>query len=164
LKKWILLFISLLGVDAFSKFAALNWLAPLAPKAFGYPFGGVPIFEALGISFSLNLVGNTGAAWGLFQGNAGLLFGLRFAIIGALIGYLLFFNRGRSPALPLWLVATGAVGNAIDYWAYGFVVDFFHFCFWGYSFPIFNIADSCITVGVAFLLLAPEWAKLRAAR
>jgi signal peptidase II len=39
---------------------------------------------------------------------------------------------------------------------YGHVVDFLHFTFWGYSFPIFNLADTYITLGVIGLLLMPR--------
>jgi signal peptidase II len=56
---------------------------------------------------------------------------------------------------------TGAIGNGIDYLAYGHVIDFFHFCFWGYSFAIFNLADSYITLGVFALLFLSRFAKCR---
>jgi signal peptidase II len=161
LKKWILFFSLLLGLDAAAKWLALEFVPALGSTFLGYPFGGIPIFDWIGVTFSLNAIGNTGAAWGLFQGHSGLLFLFRSLIIGALILYILFYNRGKSPSIPLWLVATGAVGNAIDYWAYGHVIDFFHFCFWGYSFPIFNLADSYITMGVFFLLIASRSEKVR---
>lgn len=53
----------------------------------------------------------------------------------------------------MWLIVTGAAANAFDYLRYGYVVDFFHFTFWGYSFPIFNLADTYITLGAASLFL-----------
>jgi len=125
-----------------------------------YPFGGIGIFsDFLGISFSLNYVVNTGAACGMFPEHPSLLFGLRIAIILALLVYLLFFNRGARGHFPLWLVATGAIGNAIDFGLYGQVVDFIHFNFWGRSFPIFNCADSYITIGVLSLLLFESFKK-----
>jgi signal peptidase II len=61
--------------------------------------------------------------------------------------------------IPIWLVLTGALGNALDYCLYGHVIDFLHFTFWGYSFPIFNIADSCIFLGVLMLILTPQKSK-----
>jgi len=142
--------LSLLGLDVITKILAIHWIPPLS---FGwYPFGGIGLFSAAGITFSLNYVTNTGAAWGFFIGHSGLLFGLRTAIILALV---LFVPK----RFPIWLVVTGAVGNAIDYCLYGHVVDFLHFTFWGYSFPIFNIADSCITIGILTLLFSPQKAK-----
>jgi signal peptidase II len=161
--KWISLFLSLLGFDVVSKVLASQFVPAILPKIFGYPFGGISIFEVSGLSFSLNTVVNSGAAWGIFQGHSGLLFLLRAAIIGGLVVYLAFFNKGKSPALPLWLIVTGAIGNGIDYLAYGHVIDFFHFCFWGYSFPIFNLADCYISLGVISLLLFSRSAKYRTA-
>lgn len=118
----------------------------------GYPFGGIGLFsDFLGISFSLNYVVNTGAVCGIFPDHPGLLFGCRVAIILGLIGYLVVFNKKRQGTFPLWLIVTGATGNAIDFGLYGHVIDFFHFNFWGYSFPVFNIADSYITLSVLYL-------------
>ncbi len=161
MKKSISFFVLLLGLDIGSKIAALSYIPSMLPKLFGYPYGGISIFEGLGITFSLNTIVNTGAAWGVFQGHSGLLFFLRMAIVIGLISYLLFFNRGRTPSFPLWLIVTGAIGNGLDYLAYGYVIDFFHFCFWGTSFPIFNLADCYITIGVIFLFLISRAAKLR---
>lgn len=153
MKKWLAaFFLLLLGVDILSKMAAAEWIPPIAWMG-SYPFGGFGIFDAGWITFSLNFVTNTGAAWGVFSGHSGLLFTLRVAIISALIVYLLFFNRGRTPQFPMWLIVTGAVGNAVDYWVYGYVIDFFHFTFWGHTFPVFNLADSYITLGSIGLLL-----------
>lgn len=154
MKLRVALFVFLVAFDVGTKLAALAWIPPLGSKLLGYPFGGVPLFEGGGVSLSLNRVGNTGAAWGLFQGHPGLLFGLRLAIIGLLLVYL-FRRSDRKGTTALWMIAAGAVGNAIDYWAYGYVIDFIHFCFWGYTFPLFNVADSCITLG-AFALLWPQ--------
>jgi len=161
-KKWVALFASLLGADLISKALASAYIAPMLPKIFGYPFGGVAIFEVFGISFSLNTVVNSGAAWGFFQGYSGLLFLIRALIIGGLIVHLIFFNKGKTPAFPLWLIVTGAIGNGIDYLVYGHVIDFFHFCFWGHSFAIFNLADCYISLGVIGTLLYSRLAKVRA--
>jgi signal peptidase II len=157
------IFVCLLGLDALTKVAALQYIPPLAAKLTGFPFGGIPIFDWTPITFSLNLVGNSGAACGLFQGHSGILFAFRSVIIACLIVYLLFFNRGKNPSFPLWLIVIGAVGNAIDYWVYGHVTDFFHFCFWGRSFPIFNLADTYISIGVIVLFFFSRVSKLRTA-
>lgn len=161
MKKWALFFFSLFGLDLVSKIFANAFVPAILPKLFGYPYGGIPVFDLWGVSFSLNTVVNSGAAWGMFQGHSGLLFLLRSLIIAGLVVYLVFYNKGKTPALPLWLVVTGAVGNGIDYLLYGHVIDFFHFCFWGHSFPIFNLADCYITLGVLGLLLLSRSAKYR---
>lgn len=150
MKKWWPLFLFLLALDGITKILALYYIPPIHYGA--YPYGGVPIFAAGGITFSLNTIVNTGAAWGIFAGHSGLLFAARLLIV---LGLLLFVSK----RFPVWLVLTGAVGNAIDFCLYGHVIDFFHFNFWGYSFPIFNVADACISVGVLSLLFLPQKIK-----
>lgn len=150
MKKYFALFL-LLAVDVVSKLEAVAWIPSL--KLNGYPFGGIGIFSNfLGISFSLNRVVNTGAVCGFFSGHSALLFGLRVLVIAFLL-YYLTTSRKQERNFALWLVVTGAIGNAIDYCLYGYVIDFFHFHFWGYSFPIFNCADSYISIGVGLLFL-----------
>jgi signal peptidase II len=137
----------LLGVDVVTKILAIHFIPPLEFGA--YPFGGIGIFSIGGVTFSLNYIVNTGAAWGIFAGHSGFLFLLRVLII---LG-IFFFAPKRW---QVWLILVGAIGNAIDYCLYGHVVDFLHFTFWGYSFPVFNIADSCITIGALSLLFLPN--------
>lgn len=144
MRKWIGIFAFILLLDFATKILAMQWIPSF--KFGPYPFGGIGIFSLGGITCSLNYIVNTGAAWGMFAGHAGLLFFIRMAIIGGLV----FFGPKRW---PIWLVLTGAVGNAIDYCLYGHVIDFIHFTFWGYSFPVFNVADSCISIGILCLLL-----------
>lgn len=135
-----------------TKWGALSWIPPLRQGP--YPFGGIPIWEnVLGVSFSLNFVGNTGAIWGLFQGHAWPLFLFRLLVIAVLAGYL--YRRPKA-SWGMWLVVVGAIGNVLDYLFYGYVVDFFHFVLWGYSFPIFNVADSYICLGAISLLFSPD--------
>ena len=151
--RFILLFV-LLCLDVASKLGAILWLHPLQGSV--YPYGGVPVFaNILGVSFSLNYVVNSGAAWGLFSGHATLLFFFRVLMIFGLVGYLVFNRKRKGLKFPFWLIVTGALGNVIDYGLYDHVIDFFHFVFWGYSFPIFNFADAYISLGVLTLLLGP---------
>jgi lipoprotein signal peptidase len=152
--KTLLLTVFLIVCDGLTKIFALHSVPPL--QSGGYPFGGIGIFELCSVTFSLNLVTNTGAAWGMFQGRPGLLFVLRMAIILGLILYTLRNNRTFARSWPLWLIISGAIGNGIDYLAYGHVIDFFHFTFWGHSFAIFNLADSYISIGVLAMLLFPK--------
>jgi signal peptidase II len=143
-------------MDVASKALALRWVPPL--RGFTYPFGGIALFDLPCISFSLNTVVNTGMAWGLFPQFPTLLLILRLCIIGALVAYLV--KRQAKATFALWLIVAGALGNVIDMFWYGCVIDFLHFRFFDWSFPIFNLADSLITIGAALLLL---WPKSRAA-
>ncbi len=126
----------------------MHWSSPF------YPYGGIPIFEDWhGIGFSINHVINKGAAWGMFATFQDFLLYFRIAVIGGLITYLIFFPLATARQVCFSLIVGGAIGNVIDYFVYGHVVDMFHFTFWGYTYPIFNIADSAIFCGVGFLLL-----------
>ncbi|GJM72230.1 hypothetical protein HMSSN036_44460 [Paenibacillus macerans] len=64
-------------------------------------------------------------------------------------------KKQRNKLLPtaLSLVLGGAVGNFLDRVVSGEVVDFLQFNFGSYTFPIFNVADSCIVIGVALIIL-----------
>lgn len=125
----------------------LSWSFP------NYPYGGVGIFQWKGVSFSLNYIQNLGAAWGMFSAYPKTLVIFRIGVISLLMVYLLFINKEKSKFFPLLLVGTGAIGNIIDFFLYGHVVDMLHFRFWGYTPFIFNLADSMISIGIGWLLL-----------
>lgn len=119
-----------------------------------YPYGGIPVFKNfLGIEFSLSHTINKGAAWGLGSQHQMLLLYFRMALIAVLFGYILFFNKDKGLRFPFALILAGAIGNVVDYFIYGHVVDMFHFVLWGYDFPVFNLADSAIFLGIVWLIL-----------
>ncbi|MDR1014387.1 MAG: signal peptidase II [Coriobacteriales bacterium] len=108
------------------------------------------------------LVYNTGAAWGMFEGARALFLVIALVALAAMLLYLLSARRhALLELLGLALVAGGAVGNAIDRAQSGRVVDFIHPLF--VEFPLFNLADSAITVGavlfVAYLLFGGRGAE-----
>lgn len=116
--------------------------------------GAFPVFyNFLGIDFLINLAVNKGAAWGLFANFQIPLLLLRIGVICGIVVYLFFLNHNPALTLPLVLITAGAIGNVIDFFLYGYVVDFMHFNLWGYNFPIFNFADVCITIGVIWMSL-----------
>lgn len=125
-----------------------------------YPYGGIGVFKNfLGIEFSLSHQINYGAAWGVLADYQQPLLYLRLALILTLIIYCCFFNKESSLQLPLALITAGAIGNVIDHFTYGHVIDMFHFVLWGYDFPVFNIADSAIFIGISWLLIATQNTK-----
>ena len=117
----------------------------------------VPVIEGF---FYLTHVRNAGAAFGLLSDGPPTLrlvffIGVSVVAIGIIISFFLRLAPGdRLSALALGLILGGAMGNLTDRIRFGEVVDFLHFRVWGgYSWPDFNIADSCIVVGVALLVL-----------
>ncbi|MGC9521298.1 MAG: signal peptidase II [Anaerolineae bacterium] len=115
----------------------------------------VDVFPWLAPILSFTSVQNTGVAFGLFPALGDVFTFLSLAVV---IGILLF--RRALPSAYLWvhgalgLVVGGALGNVVDRLIRGYVVDFLDVNFWPFeSWPVFNLADSAIVVGVAILLL-----------
>lgn len=158
----IALGMGILFVDFFTKGYVYS-LLPIVDYSMAYPYGGWGIFhDYLGVDFSISLALNKGAAWGAFADFQLILLIVRILVIACLICYLLFFNKQRNVELPLVLIIAGALGNVIDFFLYGYVIDFFHFNLWGYHFPIFNVADAMITMGVIALFFIACFAKKKA--
>lgn len=104
--------------------------------------------------FSITYVRNTGAAWGMFSNNTLLL-----SIISIL--FLIFFIKYIEELskvsffyeIAFGLIVGGIVGNLIDRLFRGYVIDFFRFIILDYNYPIFNIADTLIVIGVIILII-----------
>lgn len=99
---------------------------------------------------------NTGTAWGLLSNFQVPLLILRIVIVGGILGYLLFFKPAKHLRLPLFAISAGALGNIIDYFLYGHVIDMIYFIFYKYSYPIFNVADSAIFLAIAYIIFSPK--------
>ena len=94
---------------------------------------------------------NTGAAFGMFQGGNAVLIGLTVAItLAILIYYQTLPEDHLFQRICLALMVGGSIGNLIDRLTLGYVVDFVAVG----RFPVFNLADSCVTVSVILLLIS----------
>ncbi len=96
---------------------------------------------------------NAHGAFGLFGSNAVLLIGMAIVVLVLFwFGFREAASHSRVVRIAFGMIVGGAIGNIVDRVHYGYVVDFIDFYrIWP---NIFNIADSCITVGVALLLLS----------
>jgi signal peptidase II len=156
IRPWIAIFIAtfVLAADFITKSLIHHYIPLTYFYSSQYPYGGIGIFKNfMGIEFSIIHATNLGAAWGVLAGLQGYLLLFRIVLAASLLVYVLFFNKEKMRQLPLALIIAGAIGNITDYFLYGHVVDMFHFVFWGYNYPIFNVADSAICVGVACLFV-----------
>lgn len=106
--------------------------------------------------FNLVLVWNRGVSFGMFNdaGAAGpwILSGLAIAVVVGLL-YWLRQAEGWRLVAGLGLVIGGAIGNVIDRFRFGAVVDFLDVHVAGYHWPAFNVADAAICIGAGLLLL-----------
>jgi len=108
--------------------------------------------------FSLTRVSNRGTAFGLFAQQNSLFIVISLVIIVGLLFYAYrFFHYGVTFQIASGLILGGAIGNLIDRFARGGVVDFLD-CYLRiggreYHWPAFNLADSAICIGVGLLVL-----------
>jgi signal peptidase II len=146
-RRWVfvVLLIAMLAVDQAIKFWAQSHLA--VGQYMSWPWPGV---------LELQLTHNEGIAFGLAQGKGGW-----FTPIALLISFGSGWYSWKHPKDSGWLhvamalLASGALGNLFDRVMYGYVRDMFATRF--VAFPVFNLADACITVATVILILV--WSK-----
>ncbi|MDD4844522.1 MAG: signal peptidase II [Anaerotignum sp.] len=135
----------LIGLDQVAKYFALLNLKPI---------GSMVLAEGL---LNLTFVENRGVAFGMFSGQRWFILLLTGVITVVLIYYYAKLPKTKEykfVRMAMVLILAGAMGNMIDRVFRGYVVDFFEFGF--IQFPVFNVADIFVVVGVfvlAFLIL-----------
>jgi len=122
-------------LDQLAKFFALRTLQLNTP---------VPLIKNF---LNLTLVHNYGGAFGLFQNQLLIFVLVSFFAIGLILYNLKNKTNSIIIKLSLSLILGGAIGNLIDRLRFGFVIDFIDLRIW----PVFNIADSMITIAALFL-------------
>ena len=150
MRTW-LLFLLIVFSCALLDVATKDWAFEMVPSPYSEPVAVIDGF------FYIVHATNTGAMWSLFQDVQSEFW---IAIRGGVFLILLTLVL-RSMPKPRWarlgfaLVLAGALGNLHDnlFCEGGAVRDWLRFDFWGWPFPIFNVADSCICVGAPLLLI-----------
>ena len=105
--------------------------------------------------FNITYVRNTGAAFSIFSGNTFLVMVISFMIIMGIILYISKNKPGNKiEKISYSLILGGAIGNFIDRIIYGYVRDFIEIDIFGWDYPIFNLADVFVVVGVILLVIA----------
>ncbi|WP_430786077.1 signal peptidase II [Virgibacillus flavescens] len=105
--------------------------------------------------FHLTSHRNKGAAWGILEGKMIFFYIVTTVVVLGVIYYMQKYARNdKFLAVSLSFILGGAIGNFIDRLFRGEVVDFLDFIIFGYDFPIFNVADSSLVVGVTLILIA----------
>lgn len=104
--------------------------------------------------FYLTYIRNTGAAFSILTGQRIFLITIAIIILASLFNYLRKNKIYKKlEQLALSLIIGGSFGNLLDRIIRGYVVDFIDIKIFGYNFPVFNIADTFIVIGVFFLII-----------
>ena len=136
-------------------------IADLSSKELVFTFIGDNHFIKVTSFFNLVKVYNTGISFGMFtdlEYGQIILSVIGLAIVTILINWLRN-NDKKTVAYALGAIIGGAFGNIIDRLVNGHVADFLDVHWYGYHWPAFNLADSCITIGVLILLNEELFAK-----
>mgnify|MGYP003302981343 CR=1 FL=1 len=141
MKKIILISILILIIDIISKQLVLHTMLE---------HQSIAIIDNF---FSITLAKNTGVAFSLLEGKLPLIIIMTTIIIFIILKYIKSTNPNNIESICYSLVLGGALGNLIDRIIYGYVIDFLDFNLLGYPFPIFNLADTFIVIGIILLLI-----------
>lgn len=138
----VLLIIILTAVDQFSKILISR-------------INEVTIVDYTVISnfFHITYTKNYGAAFSILQGKRYYFIIITFVVLAILIWYFYKEKPQKTERIAIILIISGAIGNLIDRIINGYVIDFLDFNIFGYDFPVFNIADCYITIGIGLLII-----------
>lgn len=143
---WMVVALLVVAADQATKWAIVEWVEL---------YGKVPINSFINLTHQQN----SGAAFSFLAGAGGWqrwFFVVLATIVSAVIAVWLWRIRTEGPLVlmaGLSLILGGAVGNLIDRARLGYVTDFIQVWFGNWAFPSFNVADSAISVGAAFLII-----------
>lgn len=104
--------------------------------------------------FYLTKVYNYGASWSFLSGHQFLLIIITIIMLIILFFYQRKFKNNKRNILAFGLLYGGIFGNLVNRFLYEYVIDFLDFKIIGYDFPVFNIADICIVIGIFLLIIA----------
>ena len=163
---FMLFAVFILAFDQVSKWAITEKMIKPAldtPETFGFwewlmrfgerlPYTAIEIFSF----FNIVMVWNRGVSFGMLTQDSAIgswfLVGLSLVITVWFTAWLLT-SQNRVQCTAIAMVMGGAIGNAIDRIRFGGVIDFLDFHAFGWHYPAFNVADSCIVIGVLILIV-----------
>ncbi len=138
-RRALLVCVAVIALDQITKHTIGTWLAPGQVR---HVIPGVKlVYER-----------NTGVAFSFLAGTGALVYVVTGLALAALVTFLMLRPERRLLWLPTGMLVGGAIGNLIDRVTIGSVIDFIKLPHW----PVFNLADTCITLGVIILVLVIE--------
>lgn len=140
---YLLTIIVFVSVDQFSKFLVVRNLTE-----------NVSI-KLIDDFFNLTYVKNYGAGFSILQNQKTFLIVVTIIAV-ILVSYMLYKSKNNEyfQRVCYLLIIGGAIGNLIDRLTLGYVIDFLDFYIFNYDFPVFNIADSFLTIGCILLIFS----------
>ena len=141
-RKILIIAIFSLAIDQISKIIAEEFLILNVGKVL------IPNF------FNLTLCYNNGAAWSILENQKILIIILTLIALFIIYHFIYCFKKNTRNNVAFGLIMGGLSGNLIDRIIFSHVRDFLDFYIFGYDFPVFNIADICIVIGVILLIIA----------
>lgn len=150
MNKYVRLFLVTLIVLILDQITKYWVLLKIEPGTYIHP-PPIPIIDNF---FYLVHIHNTGAAWGVFSGGSLWLGLLALLVIASLILFRKYLELER-PIMQciIGLLIGGIIGNLIDRFTRGYVIDFIDVHLPGYRWPAFNIADSAIFIAVSLYII-----------
>ena len=103
--------------------------------------------------FSITYAKNTGVAFSFLEGYLPLVILITSIIIISILIYINKNTPNKYESICYGLILGGALGNLLDRIIYGYVIDFLDFTIFNYNYPIFNIADTFIVIGILILII-----------
>lgn len=104
--------------------------------------------------FYIRYINNTGASFGMFKDSKIFLIILSILAIIIILRYMNSFKKTKLNTIGFGLVLGGILGNLSDRILYGYVKDFLDFVIFNYNYPVFNLADIFIVLGVIILIIS----------
>lgn len=141
MKKIIMISILTLIMDVISKQLVLNFM---------FEHQSIPLIKDF---FYLTFAKNTGVAFSFLEGKIPFIIIMTLIVILFIMKYIKSTHPNKIETICYGIILGGALGNLIDRILYGYVIDFLDFQILGHSFPIFNLADTMIVIGVFLLLI-----------
>lgn len=141
--------IAALMVDMLSKFLVSNCLV-LSER-----------IEVVPKFFYVTYTKNTGVAFSFLEGRMSFIVIMTVVILLLLVVYLTKRNLCRLEKVAYGLVLGGAIGNLLNRVMNGYVIDFIDVHIFSYHYPIFNLADTFIVVGIVLILFDMMWKERR---
>lgn len=118
-------------------------------------------FNIINNLLSFNYCQNTGAAWSILQGKTSVLIIISIVMLIFVYSMTFSYEESKTKNISFGLLFGGIVGNLIDRIFFGYVRDFIDINIFNYNFPVFNIADMAIVIGVIMLIISTIKGELK---